>query len=74
VSKAITGVAIAKLVQDGRVPSFPDKGAPYGFNACVLDYRAEDLVLAMIFNTSAGGYPPAEKLAALFRAPSVARR
>jgi len=33
----------------------------------VLDYRAEDLVVAMIFNTYAGGYPPAEKLAALFR-------
>jgi len=38
-----------------------------GFNACVLDYRAEDLVVAMIFNAYAGGYPPAEKLAALFR-------
>ncbi len=38
-----------------------------GFNACVLDYRAEDLVVSMIFNTFAGGYPPAEKLAALFR-------
>jgi len=40
-----------------------------GFNACVLDYRAEDLVVAMIFNTYAGGFPPAEKLAALFRRP-----
>lgn len=38
-----------------------------GFNACVLDYRAEDLVVAMVFNTFAGGFPPAEKLAAVFR-------
>jgi CubicO group peptidase (beta-lactamase class C family) len=47
-----------------------------GFNACLLDYRDEDLVVAMIFNTYAGGYPPAEKLAALFRVakPAAARK
>lgn len=45
-----------------------------GFNACLLDYRGEDLVVAMIFNTYAGGFPPAEKLAALFRAAPQAER
>jgi CubicO group peptidase (beta-lactamase class C family) len=40
-----------------------------GFNVCVLDYRAEDLVVAMAFNSESGGYPPAENLAACFREP-----
>lgn len=43
-----------------------------GFNACLLDYVAEDLVVAMTYNAYAGGYRPAESLAALFR-PEAAK-
>jgi serine beta-lactamase-like protein LACTB, mitochondrial len=43
-----------------------------GFNACLLDYTGEDLVVAMALNREAGGFKPAEALADLFRAPPPA--
>lgn len=39
-----------------------------GFNTCLLDYTAEDMVVAMALNLEAGGLKPAEALADLFHA------
>ena len=57
-----------------RPPGAPEVAFVYecgsfnGFNACLLDYTHEDLVVAMILNLDAGGYRPGEALAGLFRA------
>jgi len=43
-----------------------------GFNACLLDYPDEDLVVAMALNLEEGGFRPCEALGDLFRAPAPA--